>query len=71
MVSPQDHGESPVLYVGGDDRKARIALDQLAQTSGEEIVEVGDYDGDYGSWRHLRSTRCERVLAYRQKQAQG
>src|ERR1017187_4734426 len=70
MVGLQDDGESLLHHVGGDDRKARIALDQLAQSSGEEVVEVCEYNGDCGSWRHL-STRCERVLVYRQKQAQG
>jgi hypothetical protein len=67
MVGAQDDGESPLFHVGGDDRKAWITLDQLAQSSGEEIVELSNYNGDCGSWRHLRSTLSERVLAYRQK----
>ena len=56
-VRAQHDADPPVLHVGGDDREARIALDQLAQSSGEEIVEVGEDYGYGGMWRHRRPRR--------------
>jgi hypothetical protein len=44
-VSAQHDSDSPVLHIGSDNQETRIALDQLAQPPGEEIVEVGE---DYG-----------------------
>ena len=52
-VGAKDDRDAPVLHVGGDDRKARIALDQLAQSSGQQIVEAGEDDGDGGLRRHV------------------
>jgi hypothetical protein len=46
MVSPQHDTDAPVLHVGGEDRETRIALDQLAQPSGKEIVEMSEDYGD-------------------------
>ena len=54
-VGAQDDRDSPVLHVGGDDREARVALDQLAQSSAEEIVKAGEDDGDGGLGGHGRS----------------
>lgn len=45
-VSAQHDSDSPVFHIGSDNQETRIALDQLAQPPGEEIVEVGE---DYGS----------------------
>ena len=45
-VSAQHDTDAPVLHVSGDDRETRIALDQLAQPSGKEIVEMGKDYGD-------------------------
>jgi hypothetical protein len=45
-VSTQHDSDSPVFHVGSDNQETRIALDQLAQPSGEEIVEVGEDYGD-------------------------
>ncbi|HTA97807.1 MAG TPA: hypothetical protein VK730_09215 [Solirubrobacteraceae bacterium] len=47
-VSPQHDSDSPLLHVGSDNQETRIALDQLAKPSGEEIVEVGEDYGDGG-----------------------
>jgi hypothetical protein len=47
-VSPQHDADSPVLHIGSDNQEARITLDQLAQTPGEEIVEVSEDYGDGG-----------------------
>lgn len=54
LMGTKDDGDSAVLHAGGHDRKARIALDQLSQPSGEEIVELGKDDGEGGLWRHRR-----------------
>ena len=56
-VSAQHDTDAPVLHLGGEDREARIALEQLPKPSGEEIVEVGDDDRDGGMWRHRRPRR--------------
>jgi hypothetical protein len=48
MVSAQHDADSPVLHVSGDNKEARIAIDQLAQPPGEEIVELGEDYGDRG-----------------------
>jgi hypothetical protein len=45
-VSAQHNSGSPVLHIGGDNQETRIAVDQLAQPPGEEIVEVGEDYGD-------------------------
>lgn len=42
----QYDGDAPLLDVSGDNRKARVAGDQLAQTAREEIVKAGNDDGD-------------------------
>ena len=47
-VSAQHDSDPPVLHIGSDNQETRIALDQLAQPSGEEIVEVGEDYGDGG-----------------------
>jgi hypothetical protein len=47
-VSAQHDSDSPVLHIGSDNKETRIALDQLAQPPGEEIVEVGEDYGDGG-----------------------
>jgi hypothetical protein len=48
MVSAQYDSDSPVLHISGDNQETRIAIDQLAQPPGEEIVEVGEDYGDGG-----------------------
>src|ERR1700733_7852318 len=53
-MSAQHNSDPPVLDVGGDDRETRIALDQLVQSSGKQIVEVGDNYGDWGMRQHER-----------------
>jgi hypothetical protein len=45
-VSAQHDIDAPVIHVGSDDRETWIALDQLAQPSGKEIVEMGEDYGD-------------------------
>jgi hypothetical protein len=45
-VSAQHNADSPVLHIGSDNQETRIALDQLAQPPGEEIVKVGEDYGD-------------------------
>jgi hypothetical protein len=47
-VSPQHDSDSPVLHIGSDNQETRIAIDQLAQPPGEEIVEVSEDYGDGG-----------------------
>jgi hypothetical protein len=48
MVSAQHDADSPWLHISSDNAEARIAIDQLAQSSGKEIVEVGEDYGDGG-----------------------
>jgi hypothetical protein len=48
MVSAQHDSDSPVLDISSDNQETQIALDQLAQPPGEEIVEVGEDYGDGG-----------------------
>jgi hypothetical protein len=45
-VSAQHDSDSPVLHIGSDNQETRIALDQLAQPPGEEIVEAGENYGN-------------------------
>ena len=51
MVRAKHDWDPLVLYIGGDDGKARIAFDQRGQTSREEIIEALD---DYGYARPFR-----------------
>src|ERR1700722_9250711 len=51
-VSAQHDSNPPVLHIGSDNQETRIALNQLAQSPGEEIVEVGEDYGDGGLGRH-------------------
>jgi hypothetical protein len=48
MVSAQHNADSPWLHISSDNAEAWIAIDQLAQPSGKEIVEVGEDYGDGG-----------------------
>lgn len=45
-VRAQHDSDSPVFHISSDNQETRIALDQLAQPPGEEIVEVGEDYGD-------------------------
>ena len=47
-VSAQHDADSSVLDISIDNQKTRIAIDQLAQPRGEEIVEVGENYGVRG-----------------------
>ena len=47
-MSAQHNTDSPVLHISSDNKETRIAIDQLAQPPGEEIVEVGEDYGDGG-----------------------
>jgi hypothetical protein len=70
-VSAQYNTDPVVLDVGRNDREARITLDQLPQSSGEEIVKVGQNDGDGGMWRHKGPSAKKRVHLHRQKPEPG
>jgi hypothetical protein len=47
-VSAQHDPDSPMLHISSDNHETRVAVDQLAQPPGEEIVEVGEDYGDGG-----------------------
>ena len=41
-----------MLHVCGNEHETWVVLDQLAQSTGEEILEAGEDDGDGSLWRH-------------------
>src|SRR5437764_9882097 len=51
-VRLKDDGKPAVIDLGSDYLEAGVALDQLAQAPGEQILEAGESDGDGGLERH-------------------
>src|SRR5437764_426297 len=51
-VSLKDDGKPAVIDLGRDYPESGVALDQLAQTPGEQVLEAGESDCDGGLERH-------------------